>query len=85
MQALRNILVSFSAEAQSAALAHMAMVNTRTVIDLLSKSDQTEELVASLAKYPGALERLAFDDLSPRWLKSLVRDVLADADSPILS
>lgn len=83
MQALRNTL--FSMEQQSAALAHLAMVDTRTVIDLMSKSDDTEALVASLVKFPGALERLAFDDLSPKWLKSLVRDVLEDAESPILS
>jgi hypothetical protein len=82
MQALRNFS---SSEQQRAALAQLAMVDTRTVINLLVTSDQTEELVSSLIEYPGALERLCYSEFCPRWLNSLVRDFLSEAGSPILS
>ncbi len=85
MQTQAHRQPSFSAEQQRATFAQLVMVDTQSAVKLLSASDETEALVASLADYPGALERLAFADFAPKWLKSLVHDVCNDADCPILT
>ena len=67
------------------ALAKVVMHDTALAVKLISEVSFAEELIAKLSSYPGALERIALSDESPKWVKSLATDALDEAGYVILT
>jgi len=68
-----------------AALATVVMNDTNLAVKLISEVSFAEELIAKLSAYPGALERIALADSSPKWVKSMAVEALDEAGYVILT
>lgn len=49
--------------------AKMVMAEPMLAVELLAQSQHTEKILELLQEYPGALEKIAMCDQTPKWLK----------------